>query len=51
MLDLVDKLKEITPKGLDRFFFWNSGAEAVEGELNEVQLHSFLFFELQLRSN
>jgi len=30
MLDLVEQLKTITPKGLDRYFFWNSGSEAVE---------------------
>lgn len=29
-LDLVEKLISITPKGLDRIFFWNGGADAVE---------------------
>ena len=28
---LADKLAEITPDGIDRFFFANSGAEATEG--------------------
>lgn len=31
LLELVEELKPITPKGLDSFFFSNSGAEAVEG--------------------
>ena len=30
VLELIDKLKNIVPSGLDRFFFSNSGAEAVE---------------------
>jgi 4-aminobutyrate aminotransferase len=30
-VDLAERLKGITPKGLDMFFFSNSGAEAVEG--------------------
>ncbi len=29
-LDLVERLIKIMPKGLDRFFFWNGGADAVE---------------------
>jgi 4-aminobutyrate aminotransferase-like enzyme len=29
-LDLVDRLKKIMPSGLDCFFFWNGGADAVE---------------------
>lgn len=29
-LELVDALLPVVPKGLDTFFFWNSGAEAVE---------------------
>jgi len=33
MLDLVKKLLEITPSSLDTFFFWNSGAEAVEASI------------------
>jgi len=33
MLNLVDKLQHITPAGLDTFFFWNSGAEAVEASI------------------
>ena len=31
LLDLVKKLQTIVPQGLDRFYFSNSGAEAVEG--------------------
>jgi 4-aminobutyrate aminotransferase len=31
LLRLVQALEEVTPPGLDRFFFSNSGAEAVEG--------------------
>eukprot|EP01001_Neometanema_parovale_P006038 NODE_2424_length_1424_cov_42.929285_g2306_i0.p1 GENE.NODE_2424_length_1424_cov_42.929285_g2306_i0~~NODE_2424_length_1424_cov_42.929285_g2306_i0.p1 ORF type:complete len:460 (-),score=105.62 NODE_2424_length_1424_cov_42.929285_g2306_i0:44-1357(-) len=30
MLQLIEKLKTKLPKELDSFFFWNSGAEAVE---------------------
>ena len=30
-LELAEKLNEITPPSIDRFFFSNSGAEAVEG--------------------
>jgi 4-aminobutyrate aminotransferase len=29
-LELVNKLRPLMPKGLDTFFFWNSGSEAVE---------------------
>jgi acetylornithine/LysW-gamma-L-lysine aminotransferase len=35
---LMQKLAEITPPGLDRFFFCNSGAEAVEGALKFARL-------------
>lgn len=31
LLDLVSELVQVVPPGLDRFFFSNSGAEAVEG--------------------
>ncbi len=31
VLELVDQLQNIVPTGLDKFFFSNSGAEAVEG--------------------
>jgi len=31
ILDLVEELLAIVPKGIDRFFFSNSGAEAIEG--------------------
>eukprot|EP00462_Mataza_sp_D1_P005539 CAMPEP_0175120988 /NCGR_PEP_ID=MMETSP0087-20121206/921_1 /TAXON_ID=136419 /ORGANISM="Unknown Unknown, Strain D1" /LENGTH=402 /DNA_ID=CAMNT_0016402485 /DNA_START=83 /DNA_END=1292 /DNA_ORIENTATION=- len=30
MLRLIERLLPVTPEGLDSFFFWNSGAEAVE---------------------
>jgi 4-aminobutyrate aminotransferase len=33
LLDLVDRLGEVLPPGLDRLFFANSGSEAVEGAL------------------
>jgi 4-aminobutyrate aminotransferase len=33
MLELVEEMRTIVPKGLDGFFFSNSGAEAVEGAL------------------
>jgi len=32
MLDLIERMLPIVPKGLDTFFFWNSGAEAIEGK-------------------
>jgi len=35
---LMQKLAEIAPPGLDRFFFCNSGAEAVEGALKFARL-------------
>lgn len=33
MLDLVEQLKTVTPPGVDRYFFSNSGAEAIEASL------------------
>jgi len=33
MVDLIERLKSITPKPLDRYFFWNSGAEAIEASI------------------
>jgi 4-aminobutyrate aminotransferase len=33
LLLLAEKMREVTPPGLDMFFFANSGAEAVEGSL------------------
>src|SRR4051812_30894111 len=33
LLDLVDRLGEVLPTGLDRMFFANSGSEAVEAAL------------------
>lgn len=32
-VELAERLKEITPEGIDMFFFSNSGAEAVEGAI------------------
>eukprot|EP01124_Arcella_intermedia_P019709 TRINITY_DN2701_c0_g1_i1.p1 TRINITY_DN2701_c0_g1~~TRINITY_DN2701_c0_g1_i1.p1 ORF type:complete len:477 (+),score=70.51 TRINITY_DN2701_c0_g1_i1:176-1432(+) len=33
MLDLIEVFSQVAPKPLDSFFFWNSGAEAVEASL------------------
>eukprot|EP01137_Pigoraptor_chileana_P025810 Opistho-2@95861 len=33
MIKLIERLLTIVPKGLDSFFFWNSGAEAVEASI------------------
>ena len=33
MIVLAEKLREVTPHGIDMFFFSNSGAEAVEGAM------------------
>lgn len=33
ILNLAEKLASITPEGIDKFFFSNSGAEAVEGAI------------------
>lgn len=33
LIALAEKLREVTPAGIDMFFFSNSGAEAVEGAL------------------
>lgn len=40
LVDLAERLKEVTPPGLDMFFFSNSGAEAVEGALKLARSHS-----------
>ena len=40
LLELVDRLSSITPPGLDRFFFANSGAEAVEGAVKLARYHT-----------
>ncbi|MGB5951816.1 MAG: aspartate aminotransferase family protein [Ornithinimicrobium sp.] len=37
LLDLVDRLGEVLPAGLDRVFFSNSGSEAVESSLRLVR--------------
>ncbi len=33
MFDLAERLREVTPPGLDSFFFSNSGAEAIEASI------------------
>lgn len=33
MLDLIERMLTIAPQGMDGFFFWNSGSEAVEAAL------------------
>lgn len=37
LLDLVDRMSEVLPAGLDRMFFANSGSEAVESALRLVR--------------
>ena len=38
--DLAEKMAEITPHGLTKSFFGNSGAEAVEGALKLARLYT-----------
>jgi len=40
IVGLSEKLKKITPSGLDMFFFGNSGAEAVEGAIKLARLYT-----------
>ena len=40
LLELTDRLKTITPPGMDRFFFSNSGSEAVEGAIKLARYHT-----------
>jgi 4-aminobutyrate aminotransferase/(S)-3-amino-2-methylpropionate transaminase len=40
MADLAEKLAHITPPGLTRTFFGNSGAEAIEGAMKLARLYS-----------
>ncbi len=40
LLALCEALARITPPGLDRFFFGNSGAEAVEGAIKLSRFHT-----------
>ena len=40
LVSLAEKLKGVTPKGLDMFFFGNSGAEAVEGAIKLARFHT-----------
>lgn len=41
-IDLASKLAEITPEGIERFFFVNSGSEAVETAIKMAQQWHFL---------
>jgi hypothetical protein len=47
MLDLIERMNTIVPKGLDSYFFWNSGTEAIEGELNNGSTQSMTFAQRQ----
>lgn len=40
LVECAERLRNITPGGLDMFFFGNSGAEAVEGALKLARLHT-----------
>jgi 4-aminobutyrate aminotransferase len=40
LAELPERLKKITPPGLDMFFFSNSGAEAVEGALKLARFYT-----------
>lgn len=40
LAELPEKLKKITPQGLDMFFFSNSGAEAVEGAIKLARYYT-----------
>ncbi|MDW7709358.1 MAG: aspartate aminotransferase family protein [Deferrisomatales bacterium] len=40
LLELCEALARITPPGIDRFFFSNSGAEAVEGAIKLSRFHT-----------
>ena len=40
LVRLAEKLRSITPPGIDRFFFSNSGAEAVEGAIKLARFHT-----------
>jgi 4-aminobutyrate aminotransferase len=40
LLALAERLSEITPPGIDMFFFSNSGAEAVEGALKLARFYT-----------
>ncbi|MEW6666514.1 MAG: aspartate aminotransferase family protein [Thermodesulfobacteriota bacterium] len=40
LVALGQKLRQITPPGIDTFFFSNSGAEAVEGALKLARFHT-----------
>src|SRR5690349_18834157 len=41
-IDLASKLAEITPEGIERFFFVNSGSEAVETAIKMAQQWQYL---------
>uniref|UniRef100_A0A0G4HN67 4-aminobutyrate aminotransferase n=1 Tax=Chromera velia CCMP2878 TaxID=1169474 RepID=A0A0G4HN67_9ALVE len=40
MLQLIARLRTVVPSGLDSFFFWNSGAEAVEAAMKVARLYT-----------
>lgn len=40
MIELADRLAEVTPEGLNRTFFVNSGSEAVDGALILARAHT-----------
>jgi 4-aminobutyrate aminotransferase len=40
LVALAGKLREVTPPGIDMFFFSNSGAEAVEGAIKLARFHT-----------
>jgi 4-aminobutyrate aminotransferase len=40
LVELPELLNEVTPQGIDMFFFGNSGAEAVEGAVKLARLYS-----------
>jgi len=39
-VELAKRLKKITPRGIDMFFFSNSGAEAVEGAIKLARFYT-----------
>lgn len=40
LANLVERLSAVTPEGMDRFFFSNSGSEAVEGAIKLARYHT-----------
>ena len=41
-IDLADKLAEVTPEGIERFFFVNSGSEAVETAIKMAKAYHYV---------